>query len=511
MATLAEVATVCFYGIRALAITVQVHIAGGGLPCFSIVGLADKAVSESRERIRASLHTLGLALPAKRITMNLAPANIQKEGSHYDLPLALGVMAAIGALPLSLLSGLMALGELGLDASIKPVRGVLSAAVLAASMNKTLICPAECGAEAKWGGDMEILAPGHLLDLINHFKNVKELPLPYAISEPPVFHRLDFADIRGQDTVKRALTIAAAGRHNMVMSGPPGSGKSMLAERIMTILPALEPQESLELTMIHSVAGQLKDGRLLRQRPFRSPHHSVSMPALVGGGARGLPGEISLAHHGVLFLDELGEFQRPLLESLRQSMQTRQAVVARANHHAVYPADFQLIGAMNPCRCGYLGDIDRQCQKAPACGRQYRNNLSGPFLDRIDLSVDVAPVPLTCLVGNASGEKTPRQSPDLAEKVQSVWKIYNSCEANEGEHNVALRPSPGQLDALLADCFPARAVLLKAAEKKKMSARRYFRMINLARTIGLLDHGAPVVTPVGMAEALSYQSVYDTG
>ena len=303
----ARVNTVAFHGIEVLDIDVQVHMSSG-LPAFALVGLPDKAVGESRERVRAALSAMGLALPSGRIVINLAPADVLKEGSHFDLPIALGLLAAMGVLPGSELAGYTALGELGLDGSLAPVAGVLPAAIAASSQGRGLICPAAQGGEAAWAGELEVLAPGNLIALVNHFKGTQVLPRPTPrLAEPPQ-GLPDLKDIKGQETAKRALEIAAAGAHNLLMIGPPGAGKSMLAARLPGVLPPLDPAEALEVSMIHSIAGELSEGRLLRTRPFRDPHHSATLPALVGGGSRARPGEVSLAHHGVLFLDELPEF-----------------------------------------------------------------------------------------------------------------------------------------------------------------------------------------------------------
>ena len=346
--SVAHVFTVAFQGIEAREVDVQVHIAESALPHFNIVGLADKAVAESRERVRAALHAIGLALPPKRITINLAPADLPKEGSHYDLPIALGLLAAMGVLPASELARYTAMGELSLDAKIAPVAGVLPAAIAANEAERGLICPSACGAEAAWAGNTEILAPPSLIALVNHMKGVQVLnpPSPKLAEEtasPP-----DLRDVKGQETAKRALEIAAAGGHNMLMVGPPGAGKSMLAARLPGLLPPLDAREALEVSMVQSLAGALPDGAISRRRPFRAPHHSASMAALVGGGLRVRPGEVSLAHLGVLFLDELPEFQRQVLDSLRQPIETGEAMVARANAHVRFPARFQLVAAMNP-------------------------------------------------------------------------------------------------------------------------------------------------------------------
>jgi len=343
----ARVWTVAFQGIDVLDIDVQVQIAPG-IVGFTVVGLPDKAVAESRERVRAALGAIGLALPSKRITVNLSPADVLKEGSHFDLPIALGLLVAMGVLDGEELAGYTALGELALDGALSAVAGVLPAAIGASAHERGIICPEACGGEAAWAGEIEVLAAPSLLALINHFKGTQVLARPTPRLADDEGTAPDLRDIKGQETAKRALEVAAAGGHNLLMIGPPGAGKSMLAQRLPGLLPPLLPAEALEVSMVQSIAGQLQNGRISRRRPFRDPHHSASLPALVGGGLRARPGEVSLAHRGVLFLDELPEFQRPTLEALRQPMESGRAVVARVNHHVAYPARFQLVAAMNP-------------------------------------------------------------------------------------------------------------------------------------------------------------------
>src|ERR1700674_4096777 len=390
----ARVSTVAFEGVEARPIDVQVQIAPGAV-AFMIVGLGDKAVAESRERVRAALIASGLALPAKRITVNLAPADMPKEGSHYDLPIALGVMAAIGAIPADALDGYAVIGELALDGTISGVAGVLPAAIAANAAGKGLICPAACRPEAAWASaDLDILAPRSLIQLANHFKGTQVLSRPEPALRAASGPQPDLRDIKGQERAKRALEVAAAGGHNLLMSGSPGAGKSMLAQRLPSILPRLTPRELLEVSMIHSVAGHLAGGALTDRRPFRAPHHSASMAALVGGGVHAKPGEISLAHQGVLFLDELPEFQPQVLDSLRQPIESGEVAIARANHRIVYPARFQLIAAMNPCRCGHASEPGYACARGPTtrCVAQYSVRLSGPLLDRFDIVIDVPSV-----------------------------------------------------------------------------------------------------------------------
>ena len=373
-----HVSTVAFEGIEARAVDVQVQVAPG-LPAFNVVGLPDKAVSEARERVRAALMASGLALPARRITVNLAPADLPKEGSHYDLPIALGLMAAIGAIPHDALAGFTVLGELGLDGSISSVAGVLPAAIGANVRGEGLICPAACGPEAAWASpEMEIVAAASLIQIANHFRGTQVLSRPQPKIREIDGTPLDLADIKGQESAKRALEVAAAGGHNLLMCGPPGAGKSMLASRLPSILPPLSPPELLEVSMIASVAGQIGDGALTSRRPFRAPHHSASMPALVGGGLRARPGEVSLAHHGVLFLDEFPEFQPQVLDSLRQPLETGEVSIARANHRITYPARFMLVAAMNPCRCGHASDPGFVCKRGSnlRCMADYLARLS---------------------------------------------------------------------------------------------------------------------------------------
>lgn len=345
--TVAHVYTVAFQGIEAREVDVQVHMEGGA-PHFALVGLPDKAVAESRERVRAALSAIGLALPPKRITVNLAPADLPKEGSHFDLPIALGILAAMGVLPASEMAGYSAMGELALDAAIAPVAGVLPAAIAASAAGRGLICPEACGPEAAWAGEIEIVAAPSLIALVNHMKGVRPINPPAPRIADDTLAVPDMKDVKGQESAKRALEVAAAGGHNMLMIGPPGAGKSMLAQRLAGLLPPLDARETLEVSMVQSLAGELSNGALSRRRPFRAPHHSASMAALVGGGLRVKPGEVSLAHLGVLFLDELPEFQRAVLDSLRQPIETGAAVIARANAHVRYPARFQLVAAMNP-------------------------------------------------------------------------------------------------------------------------------------------------------------------
>jgi magnesium chelatase family protein len=503
-----RVSTVSFEGIEARAVDVQVQVAPG-LPAFNIVGLPDKAVSEAKERVRAALVASGLALPARRITVNLAPADLPKEGSHYDLPIALGLMAAIGAIPHDALSSFTVLGELGLDGSIAAVAGVLPAAIGANERGQGLICPHACGPEAAWASpEIEIVAARSLIQLANHFKGTQVLARP----QPKIRERegvlLDLADIKGQESAKRALEVAAAGAHNLLMVGPPGSGKSMIAARLPTILPPLSPAELLEVSMIASIAGEIEGGALTNRRPFRSPHHSASMPALVGGGLRARPGEISLAHNGVLFLDELPEFSGQVLDSLRQPLETSEVAIARANHRITYPARFMLVAAMNPCRCGRASDPGFSCKRGTniRCAAEYQSRLSGPLLDRIDLHIEVPPVTAADLILPPPAEG----SREVAARVARARDIQAARYAALGlsTQRTNAQVSGPTLEQVAQADSAGMALLRDAADSMRLSARGYHRVLRVARTLADLD-AAEKVGRVHLAEALSYRALAD--
>lgn len=490
--------TIAFSGIECLEIDAQVQIAAG-LPAFTIVGLPDKAVGESRERVRAAFNALGLTLPPKRITVNLAPADLLKEGSHFDLPIALGLLAAMGVLPGEEIRSYFALGELGLDGKLAPVAGVLPAAIAARAADRGLICPAPQGGEAAWAGGIEVLAPVSLLALINHFKGTQVLSPPEPRIAEDGLAPPDLREVKGQETAKRALEIAAAGGHNLLMIGPPGSGKSMLAARLPGLLPDLEPAEALEVSMIHSIAGQLAEGRLLRRRPFRNPHHSASVPALIGGGQRARPGEVSLAHLGVLFLDELPEFQRAALEALRQPLETGRAVIARANAHVTYPARVQLVAAMNPCRCGHLGDPTLACTRAPKCAQEYQARISGPLFDRIDLHVEVAAVRPADLALPPAAEGTAA----IAARVAAARRIQS--DRYQGQPIRTNAEADGDVLSQIATPDAAgQRLLAEAAERMHLSARGWHRVLRVARTLADLA-GLDQIGQLQIAEALSYR------
>lgn len=500
----AHINTVAFQGIETLPVDVQVQI-NAGLPAFMIVGLPDKAVAESRERVRGALAGLGLSLPPRRITVNLAPADMQKEGSHFDLPIALGLLVAMEVLPSEELAGYAALGELGLDGALIAAAGVLPAAIGANTRELGLICPAANGAEAAWAGGGEVVAAPDLLALINHFKGLQlQAPPAHTIrADRPQYP--DLADIKGQETAKRVLEVAAAGGHNLLMIGPPGTGKSMLAARLPGILPPLDPEEALTVSTIASVAGLLDESGLTRTRPFRDPHHSASTPAMVGGGPRAHPGEISLAHLGVLFLDELPEFSRNVLDALRQPVESGTVTIARAKTHVRYPARFQLIAAMNPCRCGYLSDPARACSRAPHCARDYQVRISGPLYDRIDLHVEVPELSAADLT-----------LPPPAEGSAAVAARVESARAVQRARFEALGAPPGTrtnaeaegetLERIARPDDAGRALLAEATDRLRLSARGHHRVLRVARTLADLA-GAETVGRLHIAEALSYRRI----
>lgn len=497
----ARIVTVAFEGVDARRVDVEAQISGADKGYFTIVGLADKAVAESRERVRAAFTGLGLAVPNKRVVINLAPADLPKEGSHYDLPIALALMAAMGVIPMDSLSGYLALGELSLDGQIAPTPGALPAAVAAAGLGLGLICPEACGPEAAWAGEVSILAPRSLIGLVNHFRGSQLLspPRPGPMSEGERFP--DLREVKGQEHAKRALEIAAAGGHNLLFCGPPGSGKSMLAQRLPGLLPPLSPAELLETSMVHSVAGLIARGALTRARPFRAPHHSASMAALTGGGLRAKPGEVSLAHNGVLFLDELPEWSSQALDSLRQPLETDQVIVARANAHVRYPARVQLVAAMNPCRCGLGGAGRGTCGRAPRCQRDYQGRVSGPLMDRIDLQIDVPPVTAADLALPPPAEGTAEAAARVA-VARSAQEARLAAGADRPTINA--RMDGRLLETAGAPDEAGRALLARAAEAQGLTARGWTRTLRVARTIADLE-GATGVRRIHVAEALSYR------
>ncbi|MEL6583025.1 MAG: YifB family Mg chelatase-like AAA ATPase [Pseudomonadota bacterium] len=491
--------TVAFQGVEARLVELQCALSPG-LPSFTLVGLPDKAVSEAKERVRAALTALGIALPSKRITINLSPADLPKEGSHFDLPIALSVLAAMDVIPAEEAAQSVALGELSLDGGLVPVIGALPAALRAAEEDCGLICPERCGAEAAWVGAVKVLAAPTLLSIINHFKGKMTLPTAEPGTVSSAASLPDMADVKGQERAKRAVEIAAAGRHHLLMVGEPGSGKSMMADRIRGLMPPLSPAEALETSMIHSLAGLLEDGGIQAERPFRAPHHTASMAAVVGGGRRAGPGEISLAHNGVLFMDELPEFPRPVLETLRQPIETGEVIVARANAHVKYPCKFLLVAAANPCRCGYLADPERACGKAPLCGQDYLGRISGPLMDRFDLRVDVPPVALDDL----RAEHRAEPSAAIAERVANARARQLERYADDTLVRVNADADGDLLTKHSTPDTEGQALLDKVAEHKRLTARGYHRVLRVARTIAdLADAGE--INRTHIAEAIDYR------
>ena len=491
--------TVAFEGVEARIVEVQCALAPG-LPGFGIVGLPDKAVSEARERVRASLAAMSIALPSKRITVNLSPADLPKEGSHFDLPIALALLAALEIIPRDAVENTVALGELSLDGRLVPVIGALPAAMAAAEADRSLLCPRACGAEAAWVGATQVLGAATLDEVVRHFTGQAPITPAEAGEIAPQTHGRDFADVKGQERAKRALEIAAAGRHHVLLVGSPGSGKSMLAARLPSILPPLSAVEALETSMIHSLAGLLSEGGISRQRPFCEPHHTASMAAIVGGGRGAKPGQISLAHNGVLFMDEFPEFPRPVLETLRQPIETGEVVVARANAHVRYPCRFLLVAAANPCKCGYLADPARACARVPVCGEDYLGRISGPLMDRFDLRIEVPPVAYTDLDLPGTGECSATIAARVADARARQTKRFAKAEGVR----VNAEAEGALLEEIATPDADGKALLSRVAERFGLSARGYHRVLRVARTIADLDHSADVRSP-HIAEAVSFR------
>lgn len=491
--------TVAFQGVEARQVEVQCAISPG-LPAFSIVGLPDKAVSEARDRVRSAFSSMAIALPSRRITINLSPADLPKEGSHFDLPIALALLAALDIVPADTAEGTVALGELSLDGSLIPVLGALPAAMAAAEQERVLLCPRASGAEAAWVGAAQVIGADSLGDVVRHFTGQSPIAPaePGEVLSPPADR--DLRDVKGQERAKRALEIAAAGRHHLMLVGTPGSGKSMLAARIPGILPPLTPAEALETSMIHSLCGLLDEGGISRARPFREPHHTASMAAIVGGGRNAKPGEISLAHNGVLFMDEFPEFARTVLETLRQPVESGEVMIARANAHVKYPCRFMLMAAANPCKCGYLSDPARACARVPACGDDYLGRISGPLMDRFDLRLEVPPVGFADLDLPPSGD----DSATVAARVAAARAVQSQRYGTAPGLRQNADAQGKVLEQVATPDAEGRVLLARAAERFGLSARGYHRVLRVARTIADLE-GAPDVRRPHVAEALSYR------
>ncbi|MDE0590347.1 YifB family Mg chelatase-like AAA ATPase [Halocynthiibacter sp. C4] len=492
--------TVAFEGVDARIVEVQCAVTAG-LPAFSIVGLPGKSVSEAIERIRSALTAMAVALPSKRITVNLTPADLPKSGSHYDLPIALAVLAALEIVPAAEIEAFVAIGELALDGAIIPVNGAISAALAASSEDKDLLCPAGCAPEAAWVSSTQALGVTSLTSLVQHFTGNAVLPPAKPGEVASTEHVGDMIDVKGQERAKRALEIAASGRHHVLMVGPPGAGKSMLAARLTSILPEMTPREALETSMIHSVAGLLSGQGIRRDRPFRAPHHTASMPAIAGGGRGASPGEISLAHNGVLFMDEFPEYNRNVLETLRQPLETGEIAVTRANAKVTYPCRIMLVAAANPCRCGHLADANRACSRAPVCSEDYLGKISGPLMDRFDLRIELPPMAYSDLDLPASGET----SFEIAKRVRAAREIQEARYEGLTAINQNADIEGKLLEDVATPDSESRAFLEQISDRFGLSARGYHRILRVARTIADLDQSEMVRKP-HVAEAVSYRT-----
>ena len=485
-------------GMHAPAVTVEVHLANG-LPAFNLVGLPDTEVREARERVRAAIATAQFEFPQRRITVNLAPADLPKEGGRFDLPIAVGILAASGQIDGTALAAHEFIGELSLSGELRAVRGALAAALKATAAKRALVLPAANAPEGALARTATVLPASDLLAVAAHLNGhqalLREAPPAPAAAAPG---GPDLADVKGQQQARRALEVAAAGQHALLMYGPPGTGKSMLARRLPGLLPALGEAEALECAAVHSLDGSFDCAQWAR-RPLRAPHHSASAAALIGGGSVPRPGEISLAHHGVLFLDELPEFARRVLESLREPLETGSVVVARAQRRSEFPARFQLVAAMNPCPCGYLGHPARACKCTPDQVARYRGRLSGPLLDRIDLLVEVPLVPPEVLAARPAGES----SACVRERVAAAWARQH---ARQGVPNSRLDEAAVEHHCTTA--ADAAALLGNAVSRLGLSARAYHRVLRVARTIADLA-GAPAIAAAHVAEAIQYRRPFD--
>ena len=504
---LVKVLAAAIQGINATLVTIEVNALRGIK--FYLVGLPDNAVKESQQRINSALNHNGLRFPSKQIIVNMAPADIKKEGSAYDLPIAIGILAADEVISTDKLEQYLIMGELGLDGKLMPIKGALSITLKAKELGyKGIILPESNAAEAAVVNDIEVLGAQDLIQVIKFLNNEEEI-IPFNIDIERDFYSkqcnfpFDFSEVRGQESVKRAFEVAAAGGHNLIMVGPPGSGKSMMAKRLPSILPPLTLQESLETTKIHSVSGMMPDRTsLITQRPFRSPHHTISSVALCGGGGNPKPGEISLAHNGVLFLDELPEFSRDVLEVMRQPLEDRKICVARANYKVEYPAGVMFVASMNPCPCGYYNHPTKDCTCSPGQVQRYLNKISGPLLDRIDLQIEIVPVPFEEISKSAPGET----SAAIRERVIAARKIQEERFKDEDGIYCNAQMTPKLIAKYAVLDETSLSILKTAMSRLNLSARAYDRILKVARTIADLDN-CENITAHHVAEAIGYRNL----